>query len=70
MNESNTAIGIVTIGISALGKCQRKTRIMSTTVMTTSLIVCFTLPMVSWINSDGRRSGRSSRLPAARALSL
>jgi len=38
--------------MAALGKCQRKTRMMSTTVIRTSIMVSFTVPMVLWISSE------------------
>ena len=46
MNASNTAIGMVAIGMDALGKCRKKTRMMRTTVITTSMIVPLTLLIV------------------------
>ncbi len=52
MKESNTATGMVAIGMAALGKCHRKTRMMRTTVITTSMIVSFAVPIVLWINSE------------------
>ena len=52
MNASSTAIGMVTMGMAALGKCHRKTRMMRTTVMRTSRMVSLTVPMVLWINCE------------------
>ena len=71
MNASNTAIGMVTIGIAALGKCHRKTRMMSTTVIATSMIVSFDGAdrVVNQLRPVVDRDDLA-RLPATQALSL
>ncbi len=43
MKESSTATGMVMIGMIALGKCHRNSRMISATVTITSRIVRFTL---------------------------
>ena len=51
-NEISTAIGMVSIGIRALGMCIRKTSTTSDTVAITSISVDFRLPIARRIRSE------------------
>ena len=50
-NEISTASGIVTIGMVALGTCQRKSRITKQSVRMTSRIVRLRLSTERWMSS-------------------
>ncbi len=52
MNEMSTATGMVMMGMSALGTCQRKSRTMKTTVRMTSMSVSVTLSMARRMRSE------------------
>ena len=52
MKDSSTAIGIVTIGMMAEGKCQRKSRITRLTMIISSISWCFRVSMDRSISSE------------------
>ena len=52
MKEITMAMGIVKIGIIALGKCQRKIRMTIETMIISSISVCFRLSMERRISSE------------------
>ena len=52
MNEMRTATGIVMTGMSALGTCQRNSRMTKTTVRMTSTSVYLRLSMARSISSE------------------
>ncbi len=52
MNASTMAIGMVRTGMMALGKCQRKIRITSATMINSSISVCLRLSIERRISSE------------------
>jgi len=52
MNASKMATGIVTTGMTALGKCQRKTKMIRTTVTITSMTVIRALEIERRMRSE------------------
>ena len=52
MKEMITAIGMVTIGIAALGRCRRNNRITKLTMINSSPSVWISVSMERWIRSE------------------
>ena len=52
MKDRSTATGMVTSGMTALGRCQRKSRITSETVTSTSTRVDWRVSIERWMSSD------------------
>ncbi len=52
MNEISTAMGMVTMGMMALGMCHRKIRITRLTMTISSTSVCFSVSMERRISSE------------------
>ncbi len=52
INEITIATGMVSTGMTALGTCQRKIKITSETMISSSTSVCFRLSMERRISSD------------------